>query len=197
MNIEKICEVINNGGLVITPTDTIYGIMADAMNEDAVRRVYDVKKRGYNKPLIVLMDSFEMVEEYTEELSEMEKKLMNKFWPGLVTFILKKNDKISDLITSGNDTVGVRIPDNNDLLEIIRRLKRPVVSTSANITETPVITCTKMLEADIISNVSYIEDGGLIENESSTIIKVNEKDINILREGKIVDDIKDYYEVIK
>ena len=197
MNIEKICEVINNGGLVITPTDTIYGIMADAINEDAVRRVYDVKKRGYNKPLIVLMDSFEMVEQYTEELSEMEKKLMHKFWPGLVTFILKKNDKISNLITSGNDTVGVRIPDNNDLLEIIRCLKRPVVSTSANITETPVITCIEMLEADIVNSVDYIEDGGLIENESSTIIKVNEKDIKILREGKIVDDIKDYYEVIK
>lgn len=197
MNIDKICEVIDNGGLVITPTDTIYGIMADALNEDAIKKVYDVKKRGYNKPLIVLMDSFEMVEQYTEELSEMEKKLMDKFWPGLVTFILKKNDKISDLITSGNDTVGVRIPDNKDLLEIIRRLKRPVVSTSANITETPVITCIEMLEADIVSNVDYIEDGGLIENESSTIIKMLETDMLVLREGKIVDDIKDYYEVIK
>lgn len=197
MNIDKICEVIDNGGLVITPTDTIYGIMADALNEDAIKKVYDVKKRGYNKPLIVLMDSFEMVEQYTEELSEMEKKLMDKFWPGLVTFILKKNDKISDLITSGNDTVGVRIPDNKDLLEIIRRLKRPVVSTSANITETPVITCIEMLESDIVSNVDYIEDGGLIENESSTIIKMLEADMLVLREGKISNEIKKYYEVIK
>lgn len=197
MNIDKICEVIDNGGLVITPTDTIYGIMADALNEDAIKKVYDVKKRGYNKPLIVLMDSFEMVEQYTEKLSEMEKKLMDKFWPGLVTFILKKNDKISDLITSGNDTVGVRIPDNKDLLEIIRRLKRPVVSTSANITETPVITCIEMLEADIVSNVDYIEDGGLIENESSTIIKMLETDMLVLREGKISNEIKKYYEVIK
>jgi L-threonylcarbamoyladenylate synthase len=122
---------------------------------------------------------------------------MNKFWPGLVTFILKKNDKISDLITAGSDTVGVRIPNNKELLEIIRKLNRPVVSTSANITETPVITCIEMLEDEIVNSVDYIEDGGLIENESSTIIKVNEKDIKILREGKIVDDIKDYYEVIK
>lgn len=197
MNIDKISDVITSSGLVISPTDTIYGIMGDALNEDVIRRVFDVKQRPYNKPLLLLMDSFEMVEQYTEELSEMEKKLMHKFWPGLVTFILKKNDKISNLITSGNDTVGVRIPDNNDLLEIIRRLKRPVVSTSANITETPVITCIEMLEADIVNSVDYIEDGGLIENESSTIIKVNEKDIKILREGKIVDDIKDYYEVIK
>ena len=197
MNVEKICEVIRDGGLVISPTDTIYGIMADALNENAIKKVYDVKRRGYNKPLIVLMDSFEMVEEYTEELSEMEMKLMNKFWPGLVTFILKKNHKISDLITSGSDTVGVRIPDNKDLLEIIRHLKRPVVSTSANITETPVITCVEMLEKEIVSSVDYIEDGGLIENESSTIIKINEKDMLVLREGKITNEIKEYYEVIK
>ena len=112
MNIDKICEVINKRGLVITPTDTVYGIMADAIDEDAIKKVYDIKKRGYNKPLIILVDSFEMLSQYTEEISEMERKLMDRFWPGLVTFILKKNDKISDLITAGNDTVGVRIPDN-------------------------------------------------------------------------------------
>lgn len=197
MNIDKICEVINNKGLVITPTDTVYGIMADAMDEDAIRRVYDIKKRGYNKPLIILVDSFEMLSHYTEELSEMEKKLMDRFWPGLVTFILKKNYKISDLITAGNDTVGVRIPDNKDLLEIIRRLNRPVVSTSANITETPVITSIEMLEAEIIDNIDYIEDGGYLDNQSSTIVKIDDNKLVILREGKITDEIRNYYEVIK
>ena len=197
MNIDKICEVINNKGLVITPTDTVYGIMADAMDEDAIRRVYDIKKRGYNKPLIILVDSFEMLNNYTEELSEMEKKLMDRFWPGLVTFILKKNDKISDLITAGSDTVGVRIPENKDLLEIIRRLNRPVVSTSANITETPVITSIEMLEAEIIDNIDYIEDGGYLDNQSSTIVKIDDNKLVILRDGKITDEIRNYYEVIK
>lgn len=197
MNIDKICEVINNKGLVITPTDTVYGIMADAMDDDAIKKVYDIKKRGYNKPLIILVDSFKMLNHYTEELSEMEKKLMDRFWPGLVTFILKKNDKISDLITAGNDTVGVRIPDNKDLLEIIRRLNRPVVSTSANITETPVITSIEMLEKEIIDNIDYIEDGGYLDNQSSTIVKIDDNKLVILREGKITDEIRNYYEVIK
>ena len=197
MNIDKICDVINNKGLVITPTDTVYGIMADAMDDDAIKKVYDIKKRGYNKPLIILVDSFEMLSHYTEELSEMEKKLMDRFWPGLVTFILKKNDKISDLITAGNDTVGVRIPDNKDLLEIIRRLNRPVVSTSANITETPVITSIEMLEKEIIDNIDYIEDGGYLDNQSSTIVKIDDNKLVILREGKITDEIRNYYEVIK
>ena len=197
MNIDKICEVINNKGLVITPTDTVYGIMADAIDEDAIKKVYDIKKRGYNKPLIILVDSFEMLSHYTEELSEMEKKLMDRFWPGLVTFILKKNDKISDLITAGSDTVGVRIPDNKDLLEIIRRINRPVVSTSANITETPVITSIEMLEKEIIDNIDYIEDGGYLDNQSSTIVKIDDNKLVILREGKITDEIRNYYEVIK
>ena len=112
MNIDKICEVINNGGIVITPTDTIYGIMGDSLNEDVIRKVFEIKKRPFNKPLLLLMDSFEMVEQYTEEISEKERILMDRYWPGLVTFILKKNDKVSELITSGNDTVGIRIPNN-------------------------------------------------------------------------------------
>ena len=196
MDIDKIVEVINNGGLVITPTDTIYGIMGDALNEDVIRRVFDVKQRPYNKPLLLLMDSFEMVDNYTEELSEMEKKLVNRFWPGLVTFILKKNNKVSDLITSGNDTVGIRIPDNKDLLEIIRRLKRPVISTSANITGTPVITSTKLLEKDLIDNIDYIYDGGDIDEVSSTIVRVIDNKVNILREGKLSKEIINYCEVV-
>ena len=192
MDIDKIVEVIDNGGLVITPTDTIYGIMGDSLNEDAIRRVFEVKQRPYNKPLLLLMDSFEMVDNYTEELSEMEKKLVKRFWPGLVTFILKKNDNVSDLITSGSDTVGIRIPDNKDILEIISKLKRPVISTSANITGTPVITSTKLLEKDLIDNIDYIYDGGVINDVSSTIVKVVDNKVTILRDGKLSKEILEY-----
>ena len=193
MNIEKIVKVINDGGLVISPTDTIYGIMADALNDEAIRRVFEVKQRPYNKPLLLLMDSFEMVESYTEKLSEKEKELMNGFWPGLVTIILKKNDKVSDLITSNMDTVGIRIPNNKDLLEVIRRLKRPVISTSANITGTEVITSTKLLEKDLIDNIDYIEDGGEVNNISSSIVRVDDDKIVVLREGIISKEIEDYF----
>ena len=192
MDIDKIVEVIDNGGLVITPTDTIYGIMGDALNEDVIRRVFEVKQRPYNKPLLLLMDSFEMVDNYTEELSEMEKKLVKRFWPGLVTFILKKNDNVSDLITSGSDTVGIRIPDNKDILEIISKLKRPVISTSANITGTEVITSTKLLEKDLIDNIDYIEDGGEVNEVSSTIVRVIDNKVTILRDGKLSKEILEY-----
>lgn len=193
MNIDKICEVINNGGIVITPTDTIYGIMGDALNENVIRKVFEIKKRPFNKPLLLLMDSFEMVKQYTEEISEKERLLMDRYWPGLVTFILKKNDKVNELITSGNDTVGIRIPDNKDLLEIIRRLNRPVISTSANITGTEVITSTQLLEKDLIDNIDYIEDGGEVDSESSTIIKIEDNKLVVLREGKLSREIEEYY----
>ena len=193
MNIDKIVDVINNGGLVITPTDTIYGIMGDALNEDIIRKVFEIKKRPFSKPLLLLMDSFEMVEEYTEEISEKERSLMDRYWPGLVTFILKKNDKVSELITSGNDTVGIRIPNNKDLLEIIRRLNRPVISTSANITGTEVITSTQLLEKDLIDNIDYIEDGGEVDSQSSTIIKIEDNKLVVLREGKLSREIEEYY----
>lgn len=193
MNIDKICEVINNGGIVITPTDTIYGIMGDSLNENVIRKVFEIKKRPFNKPLLLLMDSFEMVEQYTEEISEKERLLMDRYWPGLVTFILKKNDKVSELITSGNDTVGIRIPNNKDLLEIIRRLNRPVISTSANITGTEVITSTQLLEKDLIDNIDYIEDGGEVDSESSTIIKIEDNKLVVLREGKLSREIEEYY----
>lgn len=193
MNIDKICEVINNGGIVITPTDTIYGIMGDSLNENVIRKVFEIKKRPFNKPLLLLMDSFEMVEQYTEEISEKERILMDRYWPGLVTFILKKNDKVSELITSGNDTVGIRIPNNKDLLEIIRRLNRPVISTSANITGTEVITSTQLLEKDLIDNIDYIEDGGEVDSESSTIIKIEDNKLVVLREGKLCREIEEYY----
>lgn len=193
MNIDKICEVINNGGIVITPTDTIYGIMGDSLNEDVIRKVFEIKKRPFNKPLLLLMDSFEMVEQYTEEISEKERLLMDRYWPGLVTFILKKNDKVNELITSGNDTVGIRIPNNKDLLEIIRRLNRPVISTSANITGTEVITSTQLLEKDLIDNIDYIEDGGEVDSESSTIIKIEDNKLVVLREGKLSREIEEYY----
>ena len=194
MNVDKICEVINTGGLVISKSDTIYGILADSLNDDAVRKVFTVKKRDYNKPLILLMDSIDMVKKYTSDISEVERQVMDKFWPGLITIVLKKNDNVSNFITSNGDTVAIRIPDDEDLLEIIRKLNRPVVSTSANITGTEVITNINMLEKDLVDLIDYIEDDGEIINKSSTIVKIDNGCLRVLREGVLSNKIRKYFE---
>ena len=192
MNVEKIVDVIDAGGLVISPTDTVYGIMS-SIDNDSVKKVFESKNRNVNKPLILLMDSIEMIKDYTSNISEIEEKLINKFMPGLVTIILKKNNKVSDLITCGMDTVGVRIPDNKDLLEIIKKHGRPVVSTSANITGSEVITSIDMIDDDLRRNVDYIEDGGKIISSSSTIVRFDDNKLKILREGLLANEIKEFF----
>ena len=190
MNIDKIVDVINDGGLVISPTDTVYGIMADSLNEETIKRVFSVKKRDISKPLILLMNSIDMIYEYTSDINELEKELICKYHPGLLTIILKKNNKVSNLITGGLDTVGIRIPNNNDLLSIIEILNRPVISTSANISGSEVITNIWMIENELKENIDYIEDGGEVSDFYSTIVLVDDGKIKILREGKLANQIR-------
>lgn len=189
MNISKICEVLENGGLVVTPTDTVYGIMGDALNLEAVKKIYEAKHRAYNKPLILLMDSYEMIKEYTLDISEEEDRIMREFFPGLLTIILKKNDKIDDLISGGMDTVGIRIPGNEDLIRIIKKLGRPIFSTSANISDEEVITSIDKLDRRLLKYIDYVEDGGEIVAASSTIVKVDNKEMKILRNGILADKV--------
>lgn len=193
MNVDKIVKVINEGKLVISPTDTVYGIMGDALNDEVIKRVFFVKKRDVKKPLILLMNSIEMIYEYTCNINELEQELINKYHPGLLTIILKKNDKISNLITGGLDTVGIRIPDNKDLLSIIGKLNRPVISTSANISGSEVITNIWMIENELKENIDYIEDGGELSDSYSTIVVVIDGKIKILRDGLLTNQIRSDY----
>ena len=193
MNVDKIVKVINEGKLVISPTDTVYGIMGDALNDEVITRVFFFKKRDVKKPLILLMNSIEMISEYTCNINELEQELINKYHPGLLTIILKKNDKISNLITGGLDTVGIRIPDNKDLLSIIGKLNRPVISTSANISGSEVITNIWMIENELKENIDYIEDGGELSDSYSTIVVVIDGKIKIIRDGLLANQIRSDY----
>lgn len=190
MDVKKICEILESGELVISPTDTVYGIMGDALNEEVIKKVYEAKKRSYSKPLILLMDSYEMIKQYTSQINEVEDKIIRNFLPGLVTIILKKNERVSELITGGGDYVGIRIPNNKELLAIIKKLGRPVISTSANISDEEVITSVTEIDDHLLEYISYVEDGGVIKAESSTIVKVEDKEIKILRAGKMAEEIK-------
>jgi len=193
MDIDKIVSVIDSGGLVITPTDTVYGIMGDSLDENVIRKVYSVKRRTFSKPLILLMSDVEMIKNYTSDISDVEWDLINHFLPGLVTIILKKNDLVNSLITSNSDYVGIRIPDNSELVEIIKKLGRPVISTSANISDRDVITRVDMISDELLSGIDYVYDGGEINSLSSTIIRVVDGKLVILRRGELADEIESYF----
>lgn len=193
MNIDKIVEIINSSGLVISPTDTVYGIMGDALNKESIKNVYDVKQRDYKKPLILLMSSIDMIKEYTLDISEDEMNLMKKFYPGCMTLLLKRNSKVDGMICNNGEYVGVRIPDNKDLLSIIEKLGRPVFSTSCNISGNDVVRSVDEIDEEIISKVDYIYDGGYIDSVSSTVVRIDNGEVVILREGNLSEEIKNYF----
>ena len=191
MNIDRIVNELKMGNIVITPTDTVYGILADALNEDAVKKVYDAKKREYGKPFILYVSDINMLYEYTKDLKDLEKELIDKYTPGKLTIILNKNEKVSDLVTK--DTVGIRIPDNKDLIEIIKRVGNPLITTSANISSKETITSIDKIEKEMLDKIAYVEDGGEITALPSTIVKVENDKIVFLREGDLANTIKKDY----
>ncbi len=190
----KLLEVLNNGDLAVLPTDTVYGIHADATNIESIKKIDEAKHS--NKPHLILVSNIKMLEEYTSEIDELQRKLIDKYWPNTLTILFKKNDKISDELTKGSEYVGIRMPNNNFLLDLINKFGKPLISTSANITNEEVITDVSLLNEELENKMSYIYDAGTLENESSTLIKVENNKIIFLREGslskKIKEDFKDY-----
>lgn len=177
---------LRNGKIFVLPTSTIYGICCNALNKDAVKKVYDLKKRESNKPLIVLVDSLDMLNDITYGLNNLEQKIVSKFWPGPLTIILKKKDIVPNIVTANSDTLGIRIDSNEIVNKLIERSRVPIVAPSANISGNNNIESIEDLEKEIVEKVDYIIDCGRIENKlESTLIKVENNEINILREGKI------------
>ena len=179
---------LKKGGIIITPTDTVYGIMADATNDKAVKKVYEAKKRSFDKPLIVLVNSVEMLNDYVLEIDDITKRIIDKYWPGPLTILFKKNNRLSKYV-SNNDYIGIRYPNNEIIIDILNEFNKPVVSTSANISNNEVVTEVSMIPGELLEKVDFVLDGGNLSNESSTIIKVEDGKIEILREGSLKEKI--------
>lgn len=190
---EKLVEVLNKGGMAIIPTDTVYGIVCDALNEEAVRNVYNLKKREFNKPMIILVSDLEMLYKYTKDIKNLENELISEYWPGPLTIIFKKKECLPDIVTSSLDEIGVRLPDDADLIKLIKELNKPIIATSANISSEETITKIDQLDKEIIATVDYIKDSGIVNKSSSTIVKVIDNKIKIIREGSISENLKTKY----
>lgn len=192
-------EIINNiekGNLVIIPTDTVYGISCDATNKETVEKVFIAKKRE-KKPLILMVSSIDMLKKYVKPLNDLEEQIINKYWPNTLTILFKKKDNLPDDITCGSDYVGIRMPNNKFLLELIEKIDKPIVSTSANISGNSVITNTNMIEPELKKYISYVYDDGEKTNVASTLMQVVDNKIKILREGELANQIRsDFNEFI-
>ncbi len=191
-DILKASSILKNGGLCVIPTETVYGLAADAENEDAVKKIYEAKGRPSDNPLIVHISDISQWADLVEDIPENAKKLAEKFWPGPLTIILKKSKKIPNRTSGGLDTVAVRMPSNPIAREIIRN-SCPLAAPSANISGLPSPTSFKYVKDDMYGRVDAICDGGDCEiGVESTVVSFEGSVPVILRPGKITPgEIKD------
>ena len=181
-------NVLEKGELAVLPSDTVYGIFADATNIESIRRVDEAK--GSNKPHLIVVSDIEMLKKYVSEINDLQEKIINKYWPERLTILFKKNDLISDELTKGSEYIGIRMPKNDFLLNLLKEFNKPLISSSANITNEKVITNVNMLEPKLKEKISYIYDDGDLSDIASTLIKVENNNIIFLREGILADRIK-------
>lgn len=185
--LNKIKEILDNDGVIIFPTDTVYGIACNCFSEKAIKKVFDIKKRPENKPINVLSNNLDKIKLVSKNISEKEEFLINKYMPGALTIILDKNEKVSDILTAGLDTIGVRIPKNNISLRILENVSYPLATTSANISgDSAGIKITDFLK-EFDGVVDAIIDGGETDLKvASTIVRVeSDNKLKIIREGTL------------
>lgn len=179
-------KAIKQGKLVLFPTETVYGIGANALDEEAVKKIYIAKGRASDNPLIAHIANIEMLYELVENVGEIEKKLINKFWPGPLTIVFKKKKIVPDIITGGLDTVAIRMPSNEIARKLIEYSNCPIAAPSANISGRPSGTLVEDIIEELDGKVEYVIDGGKVNiGVESTVIRVVDGLVHILRPGKI------------
>lgn len=197
--LNNVSKLIRDGELVIFPTETVYGLGANALNENAVKKIFEAKGRPSDNPLIVHLADKDDIKNVAKNITDIEKKLIDNFMPGPFTIILERKPCISNYVTAGLETVAIRIPDNPIANAIIKTSGVPIVAPSANISGKPSGTNIEDIREELEDKVAVIIDGGKTKiGLESTVVKVIDNIPVILRPGKITpDDIKNVVGVVK
>ena len=184
--IKEAAKVLRDGGLVAFPTETVYGLGANALDSEAVKKIFIAKGRPQDNPLIVHIADFESIEKVAVDIPEIAKKLMEKFWPGPMTIILKKSSIIPDATSAALDTVGIRMPSSNIARALIKESGIPIAAPSANLSGKPSPTDVERCIEDLNGKIEYIIGGEICEvGLESTIIDCSVNPPCILRPGGI------------
>ena len=184
--IERAASIIRGGGLVAFPTETVYGLGADAMSEAAVKKIFAAKGRPADNPIIVHVCGGEMLNTVSARVSAKAQLLAGRFWPGPLSLVLERNPKVSSLVSAGLNTVAVRMPRSKIALELIRRAGTPVAAPSANISGRPSPTAASHVLNDLEGRVDLILDGGPTSiGVESTVLDMTADPPLILRPGWI------------
>lgn len=187
--LQEVVDTIKNDGLVLVPTETVYGIGANAYSDEACKKVYEAKGRASDNPLIVHVSNKEMISKIAEKPNEVEEKLIDSFMPGPFTLILNKKCDICDTASAGMKTIGIRMPDSKIIHEIIEKSQIPMAAPSANISGRPSGTCIEDIIEELKDKIDIAIDGGKSKiGIESTIVKVIDSVPTILRPGFVTEE---------
>lgn len=179
-------EILAKGGIIAYPTETFYGLGADATNEKAIEKIFAVKGRNFKNPISLIIGQTEDINHLVQDVPQTARKLMAAFWPGALTIVFLAANNVSPLLTAGSGKIGLRVSSHPIARGIVQKLKRPLTATSANLTGTPECTRASEVAKQIGGKIDAIIDlGNSLGTKGSTIIDVTCDPPVILREGAI------------
>ena len=189
IEIQQAIAIIKNSGAVVYPTDTVYGLGVNALNVFAIEQLFKIKKRPKTKPLPIIVSNIEMAKKMAYIDSKVE-RILGEIWPGPITVVLRKKDIMPAILTSGKNTIGIRIPNNRIAIALVQEFKGPITGTSANIFKNS--ECRNAQEVskqfqNQFSKPDLILDAGQIEKGTrpSTIVDLTTNELKILRVGPV------------
>ncbi|MEX2456530.1 MAG: L-threonylcarbamoyladenylate synthase [Balneolaceae bacterium] len=184
IELDRACELIKQGEIVAIPTETVYGLAADAKNAVAVQKIFDTKGRPADNPLIVHISSLTQMKDFSDDIPEDTYRLAEHFWPGPLTLVLKRKADVLDIVTAGLDTVAIRMPDHPLALNLIEQTG-PVTAPSANRSGKPSPTKVEHIVQDYGDTLPYLDGGPTNIGIESTVLDISEKPYRLLRPGNI------------
>jgi len=180
--LKQAVEVLQKGGVIVYPTDTIYGLGADALNRDAVKKVFKIKQKDPSAGLSFIVPDLKDISKYAI-LSDSAFRIIKMLTPGPYTFVLKATKLIPKQILPKRETVAIRIPDNKICLELSKMLGNPIISTSANISGKPHYTDPIEIEKKFGDQIDLIMDAGVLKDSPSTVLDLTSEQPVVIRQG--------------
>jgi tRNA threonylcarbamoyl adenosine modification protein (Sua5/YciO/YrdC/YwlC family) len=181
--IRKAVDILRQGGIIIYPTDTVYGLGCDLSNKKGIERIYDLKRRNRKQPLSFICSDLKHISQYAK-VTDYAYKTMKRLLPGPYTFILEASRLVPKIILPKRSTTGIRVPDNQICLDLIKELGQPIISTSVKTADGEDLGTPYEIEERFGRMVDLIIDGGIIIPEPSSVISLVDDNIEIIRNGK-------------
>ena len=181
--IKKAVDVMRDGGIIIYPTDTVYGLGCDLTNKKGIEKIYDLKKRNRKQPLSFVCSDLKHISEYAK-VTDYAYKTMKRLLPGAYTFILEASRLVPKIILPKRSTTGIRVPDNQICLALVKELGQPIISTSVKTEEGETLGDPAVIKEYFGRMVDLIIDGGMIMPQPSSVISLVDDNIEIIRIGK-------------